>query len=276
MKSFKKMTPKEKKAALVTATKELQEIGGFEPALKTNVAEDVMLEKLEEACALLSEDDELTDDTYAVLKELEFLPDEFMAAHEEAESDDEEEEAPAPKKGKPAPAPKKGKKVEEEEEEEDEEEDEDDEEEEEEAPAPKKGKKEAPAPAPKKGKKVVEEEEEEDDDEEEEDEKPAPKKGKKEAVPEKGMKKGKAAAPAKKAAEKAKGPGIIATIVELIENASKKKGISKDEILEELEKRFPEKEASSMKSTINVQVPNRITRERWEVGKTKDGGYFKK
>lgn len=104
------------------------------------------------------------------------------------------------------------------------------------------------------------------------------KKGKKEkaeeAAPEKGSVKDKGEKP--EASKKApKGPGIIATIVECVEGASKKKGISKDEILKVLTKRFPEKEPDSMKSTINVQVPNRITRERFKVEKTKDGGYYK-
>lgn len=71
-----------------------------------------------------------------------------------------------------------------------------------------------------------------------------------------------------------KGPGVIATIVECIEKAGKK-GISKEEILEELIATFPDRAEKSMKATINVQVPNRITKEKFEVV-SKDGRYFKK
>jgi sugar-specific transcriptional regulator TrmB len=72
---------------------------------------------------------------------------------------------------------------------------------------------------------------------------------------------------------KQSGPGVIATIVSCIEGAGKK-GISKDEILAELVKAFPDKDANSMKSTINVQVPARISKERFKV-ENKDGKYFK-
>ena len=82
-------------------------------------------------------------------------------------------------------------------------------------------------------------------------------------------------APAKKEkkAPKQSGPGVIATIVACIEGAGKK-GITKDEILAVLVKTFPEKEEKSMKSTINVQVPARISKERFKV-ENKDGKYFK-
>ena len=72
------------------------------------------------------------------------------------------------------------------------------------------------------------------------------------------------------------GKGIIATIVDLIETADKKKGVTKDQILNQLVKTFPDREEVSMKNTINAQVPNRIIRERFKVGKTDKGGYFKK
>lgn len=72
---------------------------------------------------------------------------------------------------------------------------------------------------------------------------------------------------------KQSGPGVIATIVSCIEGAGKK-GITKDEILDVLVKTFPEKEGKSMKNTINVQVPSRISKERFKV-ENKDGKYFK-
>jgi hypothetical protein len=64
-------------------------------------------------------------------------------------------------------------------------------------------------------------------------------------------------------------PGIIATVRELVENAGKK-GISKSEILDALAEKFPERERDSMKSTVNVQVPNRINKEAFEVESVKD------
>lgn len=76
-----------------------------------------------------------------------------------------------------------------------------------------------------------------------------------------------------KKAPKQSGPGVIATIVACIEGAGKK-GITKDEILAVLVKTFPEKEEKSMKSTINVQVPTRISKERFKL-ESKDGKYFK-
>jgi DNA-binding transcriptional regulator YhcF (GntR family) len=79
--------------------------------------------------------------------------------------------------------------------------------------------------------------------------------------------------PAKKE-KKEKGPGVIATIVKCVEKAGKK-GISKEDILEVLTETFPDKNPDSMKNTINVQVPARITKERFAVEKTKDGLYRK-
>jgi len=72
-----------------------------------------------------------------------------------------------------------------------------------------------------------------------------------------------------------KGTGIIATIVSSIEKSGRK-GISKGQILEKLVELFPDREEKSMKNTINVQVPNRITKEKFSVEKTKDGNYRKK
>ncbi len=68
--------------------------------------------------------------------------------------------------------------------------------------------------------------------------------------------------------------GVIATIVNCIEKAGKK-GISKEEILAVLVEAFPDRPADSMKNTINVQVPNRITKERWPVSVV-TAGFYKK
>lgn len=138
----------------------------------------------------------------------------------------------------------------------------------EEKPA-KKSKKEdeKPAAKPADKKKAKKEEAEEDPEPEEEDEKPAKKSAKKEEKKPAAKKE----APAKK---KEKGPGVIQTIADLIEGAGKK-GISKDDILKELEETFPDKALDSMKGTINVQVPNRISRERFQVERLENGNYRK-
>lgn len=80
---------------------------------------------------------------------------------------------------------------------------------------------------------------------------------------------------AKKKSEKTpKEKGVIATIVALIENANKA-GISKEQILNILVKTFPDRNKNSMKNTINVQVPNRISKERFKVKKLENGNYKK-
>jgi len=78
--------------------------------------------------------------------------------------------------------------------------------------------------------------------------------------------------------EESSGPkkkrGVIATIAEIIETAGQE-GVSKDDILEVLVEEFPNREADSMKNTINVQVPTRISKERFSVERNDDGKYYK-
>lgn len=93
-----------------------------------------------------------------------------------------------------------------------------------------------------------------------------------EEAPKKKAPKKKGTAP-KKAGEPGK-PGIIATIVSLIEESGKK-GITKAEILKELVDRFPERSEDSMKNTINVQVPARINKEKFPVKKLEGDRYCK-
>lgn len=71
-----------------------------------------------------------------------------------------------------------------------------------------------------------------------------------------------------------KGPGVIASIVKLIE-ASERKGTSKAEILEQLCIIFPEHLAIKLKSTINTQLGGRINKERFPLEKL-EGGFFRK
>lgn len=172
-----------------------------------------------------------------------------------------------------AGAPSKGKKKAEPEEEEDEEEDSDeeelDEEDEEEG-----GDEEE----------LDEEEDEEEDSDEDDDEtdeteedeeeevKPA-KKSKKTATKAKetkGDKKGEK----KKGIEKAKGPGVIGSIAEFLEAASESKPVSKDDIVAKLSKRYPDREESSLRSTVNQQVPTKLRSGKGLNVLRGEGGYY--
>lgn len=53
--------------------------------------------------------------------------------------------------------------------------------------------------------------------------------------------------------KKGKGPGVIATIAELLAGAGKK-GLTIDEMVDHLAKKFPDREAKSMRSTVSVQM----------------------
>ena len=69
-------------------------------------------------------------------------------------------------------------------------------------------------------------------------------------------------------------PGIIATIVASIEAAGSK-GITKQEILEILKAKFPDRSPEAMTRTLNVQCPNRISKERFPVKKLENGSFCK-
>lgn len=71
-----------------------------------------------------------------------------------------------------------------------------------------------------------------------------------------------------------KRPGVIATIVRVIEDSGDK-GVSKEEILDELVKVFPDRSRRSMGNTVNVQVPTRINKERFPLEKLEDGRFRK-
>lgn len=110
---------------------------------------------------------------------------------------------------------------------------------------------EAPAKPAKKTAKPAETEEEDDD-------APAKPKGK---------------APPKSAGGEGK-PGIIATIVSTVKNATEEKPVSKKGILAVLTKAFPDRDADSMMRTINVQVPNRIKKDKKLNVVKNDKGYY--
>lgn len=67
-----------------------------------------------------------------------------------------------------------------------------------------------------------------------------------------------------------KGPGVIATIIEVLK---KGKPVTKEAILAVLVKRFPDRNAESMGKTINVQIPNRISKEQKIKVKNTEKGY---
>lgn len=76
------------------------------------------------------------------------------------------------------------------------------------------------------------------------------------------------------AAFTSKHPGVIASIVELLRNASSKQPITKDEIFAALVKRFPDRDEKKMKATLNMQLPAGLRAEKgYEVVKN-DRGYY--
>lgn len=137
-------------------------------------------------------------------------------------------------------------------EDEDEDEESDDDAEEDEAPAKKsKAKKAAKKPAKKAKAEETEDEEEVDEDESEDDEeaeeKPAKKAKKKKAF---------------KRAGGEKGPGVIASIAEFLAAGTKDVPITKAEIHAKMMKRFADRDAESTMTTINTQIPNKLTKEK--------------
>jgi len=87
-----------------------------------------------------------------------------------------------------------------------------------------------------------------------------------------------AKAPAKAPAEdNGKAPkkvGVIATIIECLNGATEKKPVDKPTILEGLVKRFPDRKAEGMMSTINIQVPSRLKTDKQIVVSKGEGGYW--
>lgn len=70
-------------------------------------------------------------------------------------------------------------------------------------------------------------------------------------------------------------PGIIATIRTLLKESGPK-GLSKEQIVEELLEAFPGRDATSLKNTCNVQIPSRINKEcDFKIEKLENGNYRK-
>jgi hypothetical protein len=74
--------------------------------------------------------------------------------------------------------------------------------------------------------------------------------------------------------KESKGPGVILTILSLVTNSGDK-GISKQAILDKLVEMFPDHEKEGLSKTINVQLPNRMSKERnVKIEKTKEGNFL--
>jgi len=78
-----------------------------------------------------------------------------------------------------------------------------------------------------------------------------------------------------KPAVKKKGPGVIATIQTLVSKATKKKPVSKVDLLVELEKAFPDRSSESMGKTIQAQLPKRMAKEKgMAIVKNEKGDFY--
>ncbi len=73
---------------------------------------------------------------------------------------------------------------------------------------------------------------------------------------------------------KSKGPGVIASIIEFLTKATAKRPLTKEQLADRLEKRFPERGRGAMLRTINCQVPTRLRKEKELDVQKNDKGYF--
>lgn len=84
---------------------------------------------------------------------------------------------------------------------------------------------------------------------------------------------GEIVAPKPKKEKKAKGPGIIQTLITLLQAASKKRPQTKDSLLAELQKLFPDRPAPGMSHTIKCQLGYGLKGRGYTV-KSKDDGFW--
>jgi cobalamin biosynthesis protein CobT len=224
-----------KKRDLVKAAKELNKVLGLDPKIDIKQEASTIEKLILKAADLIVPEDKISKETAELITDLKAFTEETPATEKDSADEEEEKEVSDT-----------ADEDNEDEDEDNEDEDEDDEDEEEDPPAKNtsKGKKTGKAEAQK------------------------PEKAQKASKPEKAEKS--AESPGKKPA----GPGIIATIVSLIEGSGKK-GVTKEEILTALTKAFPDRKVESMKNTVNVQVPNRISKERFSIEKI-DGDRYRK
>lgn len=67
---------------------------------------------------------------------------------------------------------------------------------------------------------------------------------------------------AKKKTPATKSVGVIGSIIEFLTKATKTKPLTKEQLADQLEKRFPERGRDAMLRTINCQVPTRLRKEK--------------
>lgn len=69
-------------------------------------------------------------------------------------------------------------------------------------------------------------------------------------------------------------PGIIESIIEFLRTGTSGRPLTKDEVLKRLTKRFPDRSADAMKTTISIQIPSRIKSDRGIVVRKNENGYW--
>ena len=71
-------------------------------------------------------------------------------------------------------------------------------------------------------------------------------------------------------------PGIIASILEFLTNATPEKPLSKKACLAKLKVRFPDRPETAMQNTVNIQLPARLAKDKGlNIIKTPNGYYIK-
>ena len=70
-----------------------------------------------------------------------------------------------------------------------------------------------------------------------------------------------------------KAPGVLDSIAEFLLSATKAKPIPRPQVLAKLVKRFPEREADALSTTLNCQLGKRIEQRGIKLHRTEDG-YF--
>jgi hypothetical protein len=76
----------------------------------------------------------------------------------------------------------------------------------------------------------------------------------------------------KKEKGKSKGAGVIATVVEMLQNS--KRPLTHQQIVDKLSTKFPDRSPEGMMKTVKIQVPNRLSKEKGLKIKKDDKGGF--
>lgn len=70
-------------------------------------------------------------------------------------------------------------------------------------------------------------------------------------------------------------PGIIATVIEFLKMASKKKPLTVDTCIQKVLKKFPDRQESSLRNTITSQLSSQLRANKdMDVRKHPEGGYY--